>query len=149
MRYTPTTEQFDEQLKTLLQDMTAASLLTIPGIYEILSEEYNNDVLDACQALAPLITINDMLNSREYQAFISDRLGNDLFISDPDRADRLFEAAEEGADGSTHAEHIDDWRDFINNAADYPEHIADALLAECDTVEQWHIDHGTLDNHVG
>lgn len=39
--------QFDQKLVEILSDMTGAQLLSIPGIYEILAEEFNNDVLDA------------------------------------------------------------------------------------------------------
>lgn len=41
-----TTEAFDEILGEILDDMKASTLLAIPGIYEILAEEYNNEVLE-------------------------------------------------------------------------------------------------------
>ena len=141
--YSPTTEQFDAALLNILQTITAAELLAIPGIYEILSEEYNNAAIEDCQQHAPLITISDMLNSREYQAWEADALGNDLFIHDPDRAARIYDAAENGTDGSTHQERIDDWREFIN-LADYPEHVAADLLEQCDRTEEWHDKNGSL-----
>lgn len=62
------------------------------------------------------MTLNDMLNSEEFQAWLSDRLGNDLCINDPERAERLREYAEEGLDGSTHYEHISDWREYVRDA---------------------------------
>ena len=40
-------EQFDQKLVEILSGMTAAQVLSLPGIYEILAEEFNNDVLDA------------------------------------------------------------------------------------------------------
>ena len=92
-------------------------------------------------------TIDDMLNSDAYQAFISDKLGNDLFISDPDRGDRLYEYAENGADGSTHAEVIEDWRDFVKYC-DLPERCKDALRAEINACEQWHDKNGSLDTII-
>jgi hypothetical protein len=44
----PTDEQFDNALAVIIDEDNprAANLLSIPGIYEILSEYYNNDVLD-------------------------------------------------------------------------------------------------------
>jgi hypothetical protein len=42
-----TTEQFDAELIDLVDGMSGEQLLAIPGIYEILSEELNNDVLSA------------------------------------------------------------------------------------------------------
>lgn len=41
-----TDNDFDRILTSLLNDMKASELLSIAGIYEIVSEEYNNDVLD-------------------------------------------------------------------------------------------------------
>jgi len=42
-----TQEDFDNILNSILQGMNGSQLLTIPGIYEILSEEFNNEVLTA------------------------------------------------------------------------------------------------------
>lgn len=39
-------EEFDRILTGILREMRGDQLLTIPGIYEILAEEFNNDVLD-------------------------------------------------------------------------------------------------------
>lgn len=39
-------EEFVEILTDLLEDETASSLLTIPGVFEILAEHFNNDVLE-------------------------------------------------------------------------------------------------------
>ena len=61
-------------------------------------------------------TINDMLNDDGYQSFIADRLGNDLFINDTERAKRIYKASEWGGDGSTHFEVIDDFAVFQKNA---------------------------------
>lgn len=44
-----TTEMFDEELKEVLAGQTALEILDIPGIYEILSEHYNNEVLTNLQ----------------------------------------------------------------------------------------------------
>jgi hypothetical protein len=42
-QFTP--EQFDAKLEELLKLETPETLLVIPGIYEILSEHFNNEVL--------------------------------------------------------------------------------------------------------
>jgi hypothetical protein len=44
-----TNEIFDEELKEVLAGQTALEILDIPGIYEILSEHYNNEVLTNLQ----------------------------------------------------------------------------------------------------
>ncbi len=40
-----TQEEFDDILQKLVKDK-AAQLLSIPGVYEVVSEYYNNDVLE-------------------------------------------------------------------------------------------------------
>jgi hypothetical protein len=107
-------------------------------------------------------TLHDMINSTEYQGYISDRLGNDLFINDPDRASRCHDAAEDGADGSTHREVIQDEREFLDglkiydpdfdeddSQADLTQAQYDALSAELDAVEQWHENNKSLDTEIG
>jgi len=41
-----TTEDFDKLLMARMADMSPHDLLSIPGIYEILSEHLNNDILN-------------------------------------------------------------------------------------------------------
>jgi len=41
-----TQEEFDEILIEFLQEIDASQLLSIPGVYEQVAEEYNNAVLD-------------------------------------------------------------------------------------------------------
>jgi len=41
-----TVDDFNETLSEILSGVKASTLLSIPGIFEILAEEYNNDVLD-------------------------------------------------------------------------------------------------------
>lgn len=38
-------EEFDRILEEMLEEMPASNLLTVPGIYEIVAEHFNNDVL--------------------------------------------------------------------------------------------------------
>ena len=40
-----TQAEFDNILKQFLKNFKGTELLSIPGIYEILSEEFNNDVI--------------------------------------------------------------------------------------------------------
>jgi hypothetical protein len=98
----------------------------------------------------------EMYNSREYESFISDKLGNDLFINDPDRAERIHDAAEDGVDGSTHQERIDDWRDFLNtlkiidpedetSKGDITQQVYDSITVEIDACEEWHLKNGSLE----
>jgi hypothetical protein len=45
-----TNEQFDAKLTEILDGMNGAQLLAIPGLYEVVSEELNNDVIEAIEA---------------------------------------------------------------------------------------------------
>jgi hypothetical protein len=88
-------------------------------------------------------------------------------MTDPDRADRLQEASESGADGSTHAEVIADWREFLNQCRVYdhrynyddlfgggkPFDITQAtynrIEKEINDCEEWHLNNGSLDQGRG
>lgn len=40
------TEEFDEALETLLDEMSGAAILATPGAYEVFSEALNNEAID-------------------------------------------------------------------------------------------------------
>ena len=44
-----TSEQFDRYLMKILDNMTASQIIDIGGVYEILAEYFNNDVIDAIE----------------------------------------------------------------------------------------------------
>jgi hypothetical protein len=41
-----TQEEFDNELAKILNETNAITLLTIPGVYELLAEEFNNVVIE-------------------------------------------------------------------------------------------------------
>lgn len=43
-----TDEMFDAMLVKILDETTGTELLSIPGVYEAVSEHYNNEILDKC-----------------------------------------------------------------------------------------------------
>ncbi len=90
---------------------------------------------------------------REWDSFISDKLGNNLLLTDPDRANRLHKAAENGADGSTHAEQIEDWREFLFlvflGAREEKQDLLFAIEDEIDAKEEELDKKGVLDNVIG
>ena len=45
-----TNEMFEQKLEEILKTYNGAQLLTIPGVYELLSEHFNNEVLSALQS---------------------------------------------------------------------------------------------------
>lgn len=79
------------------------------------------------------------------------------FIGNADRAARCYDAAEDGADGSTHAEAIDDmrhafraWmRDKRRGMWSDCERFSEAVEAYFDDVEAWHQQNGSLENQIG
>ena len=76
----------------------------------------------------------------------------ELLRSDPDRADRIEEAAEDGADGSTHAEEIQDWRDCWESYCrdyDVPDEVCQYVEIEMQVTESYHAVKGTLEEVIG
>lgn len=107
-------------------------------------------------------TLKDLYSSQGFEDFISDKLGNDLFISDPERAERIHAAAENGADGSTHAEVIEDWREYLGTFQEFdpefddectdsmlPADVRESISAEIDACEAWHEKNGSLYQEIG
>ena len=112
--------------------------------------------------------LQDLLQSEYFNSFEADKLGNDLFINDPERADRIYEAAKEGTDGSTHAERIEDMREANDLAersiyreqfvalgfdVDCAAMLADALKeyisGDINDCEEWHDKNGSLEQVGG
>lgn len=46
-----TQDEFDDILIEILEDKSRTTILQIPGIYEILAEEFNNDVISRWEAM--------------------------------------------------------------------------------------------------
>ena len=93
--------------------------------------------------------LDDLLQSSEYDNY---RFGSssDDWLRDSDRMERVNTAAESGGDGSTHGEHIQDWRECLADCFDdLDDDTRDAIDNEIDDCEQWHIDNGSIDQEVG
>ncbi len=81
---------------------------------------------------------------------------NDDWIHDPERMQRCYDAAENGSDGSTHQEIINDWRksfrDYIRFDRYSPnghrhescELLLDAMEDYWNELEEYHLQAGTL-----
>lgn len=91
--------------------------------------------------------------------FIQDELVDETreenIRANDDRADRCWDAAEHGCEGSTHAEIIGDWRDAfrwerrcLDNGKPHDRFEA-AVEARFDAIEAWHEKAGTLWKQVG
>jgi hypothetical protein len=78
------------------------------------------------------------------------------FINFPERAARCYDAAEFGADGKTHAEVIDDWREAFRAMLrdrggnhNIPERFVAAVESHFGAVEEWHDKNGSLFQEIG
>jgi hypothetical protein len=98
--------------------------------------------------------LDEFVRSEYFQCWTSD---SDRFLapSRQDRARRCYEAAEHGADGSTHAEVIQDEREAWHAYArrryrwEHVWRVDAAVSAAIDAVEEWHAANGSLDQEVG
>ncbi len=45
-----TTEEFDQALSDILGNLTGGQLMTVPGVYEVVSEHFNNEALDLAKS---------------------------------------------------------------------------------------------------
>lgn len=101
--------------------------------------------------------VSAYLNSSHWD---TNRFGcsSDMWIDDPERAARCERAAESGADGSTHAEYIDDMRkrfaDWLRERhrgklTEFYWRIDAAVSAHFDRLESWHEANGTLEQEIG
>lgn len=106
----------------------------------------------------PPETIKEIINAPDFCPFPR---SSDEWVNDPERMARVTDAAEHGADGSTHAEIIQDWRDYAAAAYDDARRMAEEdeldeldrleakLEAELDALEAWHEQNGTLYQEIG
>lgn len=105
-------------------------------------------------------TLREIIEHPDFHPFGS---SSDDWIDNPERMERCHEAAEDGCDGSTHGEVIEDWREFLDRLereairaamwhdrvmAEIQRRVA-AITAEIDACEAWHTEHGSLEEQVG
>ena len=103
-------------------------------------------------------TLSELYSHTDFQPFGST---SDDWINDPERMERCNDAAENGIDGSTHAEVIQDWREFLSNLErdtlhtleddeqEQLEALVESITAEIDACEAYHESAGTLHNEIG
>lgn len=101
--------------------------------------------------------VDEFIRSEHMQNWHSEAVSSDFHIGG--RFGRCYDAAEHGADGSTHAEIIDDWRKAFKSwlsdklrgawSVNRGDRFSAAVLAYFDSVEQWHIEHETINQEVG
>ena len=105
-------------------------------------------------------TLREIIEHPRFQPFGGE---SDDWLRDADRMDRCHEAAEDGCDGSTHREIMEDWREFLARLEDEAnrkawahdrvsaeiERRVSAITEEIDACEAWHTEHGSIDEQVG
>ena len=105
--------------------------------------------------------IDDFVRSEYFASWQAERIESGGYArpgsASRDRFDRCFNAAGYGADGSTHAEHIEDmraafhdWlRDSRRNRWAFPYRIEAAAEEHWRELEAWHAQHGSLEQEIG
>jgi hypothetical protein len=105
-------------------------------------------------------TLRDLYEHPNFRPFGS---SSDDWINDTERMSRCHDAAEHGAEGSTHAEITQDWREFLERleskairenrwrekVAMEIERRAEAIREEIDACEAWHEAAGSLHDATG
>ena len=99
--------------------------------------------------------IDSFIRSEYVQNWTAEK-DND-FINEPERASRCYDAAEFGADGKTHAEVIEDWRESFDTwlkydgrrGHEFPWLFSDAVHAEFDATEANLNSIGILNQEIG
>jgi hypothetical protein len=98
-------------------------------------------------------TLEDMYQSEGFQAWDSDNRscgGCGIILRDPERFDRMYKAAEFGSEGSTHAEIIDAWNEYLELiSGDIDEQTYDNISNEIIQCWDWHDKNGSLDTEIG
>ena len=74
-----------------------------------------------------------------------------MIHEDPDRFDRIQDAAENGSEGSTHREIISDWFYFLQDSqcCRLPKKVYDRINQQINACQEWHSQNGSLDHEVG
>lgn len=118
-------------------------------------ESHNLDDLtllsDELEALNTGYRVEDFLETEFWQDW-DESNRSDIPWRNPSRAERMYKAAENGADGSTHAEIIADWAKAADAALREGRigPIRNALLiANINQTWDWHFHNGSLNYEVG
>jgi hypothetical protein len=103
--------------------------------------------------------LDTYVRSDHFANYQSEYLDSCAYSRDDDERDRYsrcLDAAEDGADGSTHREHLSDMRHgFLSyletrrTYAEYPHRVEAHVLAEIDAIEDWHVANGSIDESIG
>ena len=99
--------------------------------------------------------IDSFIRSEYVQNWTSEKDSD--FFNEPERAERCADAAEYGADGKTHAEVIEDWREAFRTWVRYDrkgnkndvDRFEASVEAYFDSVELWHEQNGSLWQEIG
>jgi hypothetical protein len=96
------------------------------------------------------MTIDRVLRAILDRDLVSFGSTSDDWINDPDRMARCHDAAEHGADGSTHQEAIEDMRaTFRRSIPSRCERLSNAADRYCNELDAWHDANGSLFQEIG
>ena len=111
------------------------------------------------------MTLSDFFQSEYFQYWDNDNRscgGFGMILSDTERFDRCYDAAKNGADGSTHSEIIQDWTDCLKTVDTFTEDEEsdlengylkqddyDAIEIEINECYDWHEKNNSLNEQLG
>ena len=97
-----------------------------------------------------MMDLSIFLDSDYYQTW-REQNSSDMGFENPERAERMHQAAELGGDGSAYGEVIDDMRRAVESAYrddEVTEAEHDALIRKIDEIEEYHIEQETIDDEA-
>lgn len=99
----------------------------------------------------PIRCLDELIRCYEWEVWKDSQFSN-MSFEDPERYNRMLDAASYGSEGSKHCEIIDDYREFLS----YLESkymiapiFSDKIQDEIDKVEEWHIKNGSYESELG
>lgn len=102
--------------------------------------------------------VDKLLRSESFSYWVSEEVDSGSYSRNSDKRDRYsrcYDAAENGADGSTHQECINDMRAFWNHVVRSRrsngtiDRLDEAVIKHFDDLESWHEANGSLYDEVG
>ncbi len=90
------------------------------------------------------MNLSEMIHSEEFQAW-HDSLTSNYGFSNPELYGRILNAAENGLEGRTHGEIIDEWHDYLRSlSSEISDEEYATIEQEINACEQWHLENGSL-----
>jgi len=134
-------------------------LVSFQGDYgiNVCSHCYSGEVVETLNALFDEYslrkpkprTIEELTGCDGYDMWRDSHTGNDMWMSNPERKERIEREASEGGEGSTHREILEDWREYLDIIEHMPESFKIDLRYQIDKCDKDLTNKGWIDNIIG